>query len=409
MSGIPSWQIGLFLIGRRSRLANYSMHQRSLTLLRADVVTNPATESRAELGARDEPPNGASQILRVPLTGKLFGANMVILVVAIVAVLIGHPAAPDRDRLLLVLVGGLAAGAAVNFALVTVALRPIRDVERTVWRLWHGDHGARVPRSMVADADLDQVGGTINSLLDHLDEDRARMRDLASEVIRAEDREADRIGRELHDSIAQSLAGLTYQLAAAENDCREGRTRARIQSIRVQAGQVLDQVDVLSRTVHPRVLNDLGLLAGLRHLVRMVGDGTPSVCVRSVTGSETEFRGLGMETASVLYRVAQEAVQNAMRHAKAQHVWIDLAAEPDEVTLTIADDGMGFDVLEAKRRRPGMGLFTMEERVNLVRGTFSVMTKPREGTTVRVHIPLERSEFSTFAIPASDAAVAITQ
>jgi signal transduction histidine kinase len=245
----------------------------------------------------------------------------------------------------------------------------------------------------VGDPRLDQVGGTLNALLDHLNQDRERMHGLASEVIRAQDGERARIGRELHESIAQSLAAVTYQLTAAENDSGDPTMAARLRAIRVMATQVLDEVDMLSHTVHPRVLNDLGLLPGLRHLARTVADDKHAIEVRLTEGREADFRGLGIETASVLYRVAQEAIQNAMRHAEARRIEISVGAGDDAVSLEVTDDGIGFSVDEATKRRPGMGLFTMRERVGLVRGEFTVQSVRGKGTSVRVKIPVARDTF----------------
>jgi signal transduction histidine kinase len=262
-------------------------------------------------------------------------------------------------------------------------------LERTVWRIWHGDSSARVPRSPVGDAELDQIGTTVNALLDHLDQDRSRMHSLATEVIRAEDRERARVGRELHDSIAQALAAVTYQLTAAEGSCKDPEANERIRAIRVQVGEVLDQVDVLSHTVHPRVLNDLGLLAGLRHLARTVSAGPTRVEVAVTEGNEQDLRGLGLETAAVLYRVAQEAIQNALRHARPDRIQVAVGAADGRVRLRVDDTGTGFDLAEAQRRRPGMGLFTMRERVALVNGEFAIETAPGKGTSVRASIPVE--------------------
>jgi signal transduction histidine kinase len=336
---------------------------------------------------------GAERVLRVPLVVKLLGANALIVLVALAATYAGHTTGLSSDRAMLIVAGAIVAGMVANLILVNLALRPIRDLEHTAWRIWHGDPRARVPRSPVGDPELDKVGGTLNALLDHLEQDRARLHTLATEVIRAEDRERARIGRELHDSIAQGIAALTYQLAAAETDARDAGAAARIRAIRVLAGQVLDEVELLSHTVHPRVLNDLGLLAGLRHLARTTTTPTTAVEVLVTEGTDDAFRGIGMETAAALYRVAQEALQNAIRHANAQRIEIIIGASEDQLTLRVVDDGTGFDVVEAKARRPGMGLFTMSERVGLVRGTFTVETEPGKGTTVRATIPVERESF----------------
>ena len=329
----------------------------------------------------------------MPLAIKLIGANLLIAVVAWASTYAHQRNVAGSGQMLIVLGVALVSAMAINLLLVVLALHPVRALERTVQRLWHGDAGARVLRSPVGDPGLDLVGGTINALLDHLNQDRERLHGLASEVIRAQDGERARIGRELHESIAQSLAAVTYQLSAAENDSRDPTMAVRLRAIRVMATQVLDEVDMLSHTVHPRVLNDLGLLPGLRHLARTVADSKHAIEVRITEGRDADFRGLGIETASVLYRVAQEAIQNAMRHAEARRIEISVGAGDDAVSLQVDDDGIGFSVEEAGKRRPGMGLFTMRERVGLVRGEFTVHSVRGRGTSVRVKIPVARDTF----------------
>ena len=339
---------------------------------------------------------GAARILRAPLAIKILGANAMIAVVVWSVAYYGHGGTPSM-RMMVELAAALISGLAINTVLVVFALRPIRELEATVSRIWRGEPAARVSRSPIGDPQLDRVGGTLNALLDNLDQDRVRMHGLATEVIRAEDRERARIGRELHDSIAQALAAVAYQLSAAEKDARDPATAGRLRAIRVLAGQVLDEVDVLSHTVHPRVLNDLGLLAGLRHLARTVADPDQKIEVVASDGTDDAFCGIGMDTAAVMYRVAQDALQNAKRHSNARSIQIILGATDNDISMDVVDDGTGFDVAEAKARRPGMGLFTMSERVSLVHGEFAIDSAPGKGTTVRVRIPVERSTLQTTA------------
>ena len=94
--------------------------------------------------------------------------------------------------------------------------------------------------------------------------------------------------------------------------------------------------------------------------------------------------------ASVLYRVAQEAMTNAVRHASPTNVEVRLTNSASEVTLEVSDDGRGFDVEEAERRRPGMGLFTMSERVSLVNGAFAIDSRPGRGTKITVTLSLDQ-------------------
>ena len=202
-------------------------------------------------------------ILRVPLSAKLAGANLVIVLAAWGVGFAAHRTGAADWRLLSVMTLALAIGLVVNLVLVSIALRPIRDLERTATRVWAGDLETRVPHSAVADADLAQVGSTLNFLLNALAEDRARVRLLAHARSCARATASVRAsGKELHDSVAQSIAAIRYQLIAIEHDASDPATVAKIESVRTSAGELLEQVRLLSHEVHPQILDDLRRRAG---------------------------------------------------------------------------------------------------------------------------------------------------
>jgi signal transduction histidine kinase len=333
-------------------------------------------------------------VLRVPLLAKLLGANFVIVATTLVTGYFMSDAGANSMALVSVLGGALIVGTAVNVLLTHTALRPIREIETTVGRMWHGDTGARVSASRVADPDLEAVGHTLNSLLDRLERDREGMRALASEVVRAEDREHNRIARQLHESIAQSLASVTYQLAALAAKSDDRAVTDSIMDVRVLVGEILDEVDVLAHEVHPRVLHDLGLAAGLRALARDVSLPEIPVTVH-VTGREESLRQLGHETASALFRIAQEAVQNALRHSAGTQIVVAIGTTDNRLVLRVMDNGKGFDVGEASRRRQRKGLFAMQQRAELINARLTIDTSPREGTRVQVTMPLGPATFTS--------------
>jgi signal transduction histidine kinase len=327
------------------------------------------------------------RLLRVPLVAKLAGANLVIVLTAWVAAYAVH-VNPGELRMLAVMTVAMLVGLAVNLVLVSIALRPIRDLEETATRVWAGDLDTRVPRSSIADSDLEQVGGTLNFLLTALAEDRRRVRVLASEIVRTGDRERSRLGKELHDSIAQSLAAVRYQLIAIEREITDPSVGAQIRAVRESAGEVLEQVRLLSHTVHPQILDDLGLVPALRHLARKV-NGDIAVTVIVPDDAEVDLRSIPTDVASALYRVAQESIANAIRHAAPRKIEVRVGRVGNGVAMQIEDDGAGFDTEKTEAEGQAMGLFTMRERVSLLRGTFMIVSTPRQGTSVRVQVPLD--------------------
>lgn len=329
-------------------------------------------------------PRWLRALLGVPLMTKIIGANVLIVLIAVAISLAMHDLHGPGRLMADVMIAALVFSLLVNMALVYVAFRPLLQLEETAGRVWRGDLDARVPRSIMADRDMARVGSTINVLLDGLVSDRARMRRLASQVIGAQDEERARIARELHDSTAQTLAALMLLLSAAVRDSRDPELAVRLGEIKGMAETVLEEVRTLSHTVHPRVLDDLGLASALEWLSRRTRESTELAVTVDAFGDPSH---IPPSVASVLYRVAQEALSNAVRHAAASSVSVVLRVGDDSAILEVVDDGRGFDVEEAEARRPGMGLFSMQERVALVNGHLDVTSAPGAGTRVVASVP----------------------
>ena len=346
---------------------------------------------RADAGQGASAPTSAARIpgwivpiLRAPLVAKIVGANALV-VAAIVSIAVATGWRPAG-------LGEVASwGAAVFFGLfvtatlVIIALRPLRALESTARRVWSGDLEARVPDSPMTDRDTARIGETLNMVLDGLISDRARMRALASAVISAGDEERARIEMTLHDSTAQSLAAISWELGALSRDANEASIKPRINRVKELTEQVLEDVRLLAHTVHPRVLDDLGLSAALAQLARQARElGGLDVMVKAESEASN---GLAPAETAALYRVAQEALSNSMRHARPTTVFILLRKEGNATMLEVSDDGSGFDLLATEKRRHGTGLFTMQERVSLVGGTLDIDSAPSNGTRVRAHVP----------------------
>jgi two-component system, NarL family, sensor histidine kinase UhpB len=344
-----------------------------------------ATQLRAGAGVPGIMPPVMERVLKVSLGAKLAGANLLIVLAAWAAYAAFHGSDADW-RMLAVMTVALLVALVVNLVLVSIALRPIRDLEQTATRVWAGDLETRVPRSAIADASLSQVGGILNFLLNALSEDRARVRALAKEVVRTGDRERSRVGKELHDSIAQSLAALRYQLIAIEREAGNGEIADGIRAIRDSAGEVLEQVRLLSHTVHPQILDDLGLVAALRHLARTSAAGT-TISVDVPKSAEPVLRSISSDVAVAVYRVVSEAVANSIRHGAPTTIKISVGMTGDDVILDVTDDGKGFDPALAERNLQAMGLFTMRERIALLNGTVEVTSARERGTSIRARVP----------------------
>jgi signal transduction histidine kinase len=329
-------------------------------------------------------PRLSAYILRLPLAGKIVGANALIVVTALVLAAATHAVRPPGSRLTLIVGAALVLALAVNVILVVLALRPLGDIEVTASRVWRGDLTARVPRSRLADVDLERVGSAFNTILDGLTADRVRVRELAARVIRAGDEERAGIARELHDSTAQSVAAIVMELGVLARTAATPLERERLERLRRIANDVVDEVRLLAHSVHPRVLEDLGLGAAMQLLAREAAERSGIRVELLADGPTTD---LDRTVTSVLYRVAQEALNNAIRHADAGSISVTLDRPAGAARLQVLDDGSGFRIEEAEQRRRGMGLFTMRERLALVSGSLDIESAPGRGTRVVATVP----------------------
>jgi signal transduction histidine kinase len=338
----------------------------------------------------DALPDWIARFLAVPLSAKLAGANLTIVIAALGAALYTHRPEPEDGKLLVLMATALGLSLVVSVGLVLAALRPLRYLEQAALHVSSGDLGARVPSSALADRNIARIGRTFNHVLDNLIVDRARAQRLASEVIRAGDRQRALIGRELNESTAQVLAALAFETSALASGTSDPDVKERLETIRALTSEALEHVGMLAQTVHPRVLVDLGLVVAIKGFARRVRE-TSSVDVD--VSADIGGARIPDAAAAMLYRVTEEAVNNAVRHGWAEHIGIRLSATEDGVRLIVSDDGRGFDV-QLARAEPGIGLFMMQERASLAGGTFSIESGPATGTIVQVFLPLKTGQVS---------------
>ena len=211
-----------------------------------------------------------------------------------------------------------------------------------------------------------------------------RIHDLAGRLLLAQEAERSRIARELHDDISQQLALLAVDLQRMTGLAREGRkdteTLVREAFERVQG--VTSSLRDLSHRLHPARLQLLGLVAALDGLQRELSG--PDMAITLMHDGVPEV--LPQDFTLCLFRIVQEALQNAVKHSRARQVSVRLVNDRDGLKLTIADDGVGFDLAERWGR--GLGLLSMSERLDAVGGTFKINSSPGAGTRLEVVVPL---------------------
>jgi len=222
------------------------------------------------------------------------------------------------------------------------------------------------------------------SLHSRLTEREEAMERFAERIVLLQETERRRLAGEIHDGISQRIVSLSFHLSAAADAVATNPANTAEQIARAQqlAAGALDETRRAIAGLRPPVLDDLGLAASLESLVRSIP--LPNVQVDTVTTSLPEHA----ETA--VYRIAQEALQNVMKHASAAHVQLRLSVTADAVLLEISDDGVGFDpATTAKRAGPvGYGLPGMQQRAELLGGQLTADSTPGRGTVVRLRVPM---------------------
>ena len=243
----------------------------------------------------------------------------------------------------------------------------------------------------------DQLGIAIEQamLYDRLRRARERLRKLARQNLVAEEEERRRIARELHDETSQSLSGIALQLEAliemyGKSGNQDAQLIAGLKKVQALTVQVHKEVSRVISNLHPTVLDTLGLVAAARqHAKNTLQPLNINVSVE-MKGTEVRFPP---DVEAALFRVIQGSVGNIIKHSKAKNASIVLAYQPDEFSLTIRDDGQGFDVarltdVEAGGR--GRGLFSMRERIGFLGGTSGVESRIGGGTKIWARIPIGR-------------------
>jgi len=205
-------------------------------------------------------------------------------------------------------------------------------------------------------------------------------------LIKAQEQERSRIARELHDDINQRLALLTVeldQLRHSQADLAD-EVRGRLDGLRGDAAEIAADIQALSHELHSPKLEYLGITAAMKSFCQGFAekqDVEVDFKTHDIPGQ------LPLEISLCLFRVLQEALHNSAKHSGAGNIEVRLWGTLDDIFLTVRDSGSGFDSA-AGRENHGIGLISMEERVKLVNGTFSIDSQPNLGTTIHARVPL---------------------
>ena len=288
----------------------------------------------------------------------------------------------------------VAAGAGILSLLVLTfgwrtIVRPLQHLAQAAEQVSWGDYSA-ISEPVGGVQEVRDLHRALAEMVERIRGYQAGMRDYLGAVTRGQEAERARLARELHDGPVQELIALGQRAEMAQRLVERGETEQAQALLEALRRAELDTVAELRRLIgalRPIYLEDLGFLPALEMLVQQTAGRTPA---RVRLEREGTAHRCTPEVELAAYRIAQEALNNALQHAQAQNIVVRVRCDREELTLSVADDGVGFtlpprpDILT---QADHFGLVGMQERATRVGGTLRVRTAPREGTQVTVRLP----------------------
>lgn len=250
--------------------------------------------------------------------------------------------------------------------------------------------GTMVLASVVDITERKQAEEALHQKQLELQQSQAQLEDLASKLLTAQDSERQRIARDLHDDFSQRLVALTLDLAALDRQpslSPESLGKA-LEPVREELAQLSDDLRRLAHRLHPSLLKHAGLRAALEEHIQQAMKRT-ELRITLKVGNVPE--SLPLDSATCLFRVCQESLQNVVKHANATDVLVKLSGSAKGIGLSVTDNGKGFDVHNKRNHQKGLGLISMQERLRLVKGFLNIHSRPADGTKVCAWIPFQEN------------------
>jgi two-component system sensor histidine kinase UhpB len=288
----------------------------------------------------------------------------------------------DEGTTGLVLGFALAATVAVNVFLLSQRFKPLERLADEMEQV-NLASPSRDRTPLEGPEEVKRLHRTFDAMMDRLEAER---RHGASLALEAQERERTRVARDLHDEVNQALTALVLRIEALRTKAPPELSQE-LADTRAVASQAMEELLTLARQLRPTALDDLGLKAALAGLVEDIGRQTD---IETAFESEGSLSELPDEIQLVTYRVAQEGLSNAVRHAHAAHIRVRLLRRSEGLELRVSDDGSGFDVEEGSG--DGLGMSGMRERALLVGGRLDVESRPQLGTRVRLWVAVADEE-----------------
>jgi two-component system sensor histidine kinase DegS len=211
---------------------------------------------------------------------------------------------------------------------------------------------------------------------------------LGAQIIRSQEEERRRVARDIHDGPAQAMANIVFRAEVCERliDTDVERAKAELRELRDHIRGTLGEIRKIIFDLRPMTLDDLGLGPTIRGVLDNIRNLHGVFTEMSITGKE---RRLESYVEIGIFRVVQEALNNAVKHAAASTIVVRIDFAPAEVTIVVEDDGKGFDDLAVEMPADRFGLMGMRERLQLLEGKLTIKSTPGRGSRVLINVPLK--------------------
>jgi len=282
---------------------------------------------------------------------------------------------------------GSALMAIANYVVLRRAFRPLLELSRAMASINRAEADQPLPVEESQDADLQPVGRAVRDMLDRI---AVESRAYKAKVFESIEDDRRRIGRELHDETSQSLAAALLNLDMVRTEASVGNARGLegLANAREIIRHCLGQLRLLVYDLRPSMLDDFGLAPAVRWYVETHLQASG---LRVITDIDSIDRRLPTTMETALYRICQESLANVVKHAGATRVVLHISASGEHVSLTVSDNGVGFDPkaeAHTSNGHAGVGLVSIRERAEALDGSLTVYSVLDRGTQIQVLIPL---------------------
>lgn len=317
---------------------------------------------------------------RRSLFAQVLTLNAALICVALgAAIALGEPGPSGATAVIGVMFLAAAVSLLANLVVLRRRFTPLERLIEEMEKVDLSRPGPVLPRSIDGVGEIEEVERIELAFLRMMQRLEAERRRAGSAALRAQEEERARVARDLHDEVNQSLTGVLLRLEAAR-EAAPPELEPELAATKALANQAMRELLSLARQLRPTALDDLGLVAAIAGQVEQISQSE----VEAELIEQGSFTDLNSDVQLVVYRVAQEALSNAVRHSGASQIGVTLRRSERGVELEVADDGCGFAFEESER---GLGIAGMRERALLIGAELTIESRPDHGTTVRLKVP----------------------